>query len=359
MLVFVFFGVKVWAKRIEFCREGRLNRRGDVCCPSKCKVCGTQRCSSPRHTCCASRLRGECRTVNSVDCMVNGTASMERTPRYSGACGSERMQCGAVLLTGHMRTFEETRASVLEHVVKANAIKWDFDLVVATYATQDTKPRYHDKSRHSTAANAEITWERVYGAYQAAEWRAVVIHVFRDDEIGAILPRDMKRQVPQKLEKAEHLEQVARIKRSLALVQQGVIMVRELAKKRHKPHDAILRLRPDIELLRPLRVDALMPYVRRSFLVVPADYDPRGGLAIQAKQLVTRPCALNASLAPTWVQDHLALAASHVMYMYARFYHTYLKPHIFSSHVETALAKYLAPLTRISCVPTIKYTILR
>lgn len=290
--------------------------------------------------------------------MVNGTASLERTPRYSGACGSERKLCGAVLLTGHMRTFEETRSSVLKHVVAANAVKWDFDLIVATYATQDTSPRFQDKSRHSTAASAQVTWERVFQAYQVDEWCAVVIHVFRDDEIGAILPRDMKRSVPH-ITKPEHLEQVARIKRSLALVQQGVIMVRELAMKRQKPHDAVLRLRPDIELLRPLQFDSLMPFVRRNFLVVPADYDPRGGLAIQAKQLVTRPCARNASLAPEWVQDHLALAASPVMWIYARFYHSFLKPKVFSSHVESALAKYLAPLTRVSCVPTIKYTILR
>ena len=118
--------------------------------------------------------------------------------------------------------------------------------------------------------------------------------------------------------------------------------------------------RRELDLLRPLRIDAgLLGLVEKNVLIVPAKYDARGGLQIKASQLVTRPCARNATLTPPSIQDHMAIGSLSVLWIYARFYHAYLKSNVFSGHVETALAKYLGPHVAVSCIDSIAYTIRR
>ncbi|KAJ8609333.1 hypothetical protein CTAYLR_009118 [Chrysophaeum taylorii] len=365
--IVVAFATTVAARRIEFCRDGRLDRSGRLCCVARCPVCGTPVCISPRDACCARRRRRPCGSIGATDCLVrNSTDSFtdEHTVRFGEPCGGGGRRCVAVLLTGHMRTFEKTSASIRRFLLGPNAASCDFDLAVATYENQDAAThRFRDKSRHSTSADAVVTWQRIDGAYQSPAWRAVVYHVFREAEIGAILPRDLRRQSPHlaRYKNPDHLAQINRVKRTLALVQQGVVMVRELVDRRRQLYDLVVRLRPDIDLLAPLKFDArILGIVRdKQRLIVPAKYDPRGGLNIKASQLYTRPCAANGTLAPAWVQDHMAIASVSAMWIYARFYHAYLKAGIFSAHVETALGNYLRPHLSISCFDTIQYTIRR
>lgn len=301
-------GDYVASRRIDFCRNGVLSPTGHLCCSKQCGArCGKARCASINDRCCWRQRRPYCDSINAVDCFVKNATLLtdEQTPWFQDGCGSARRPCVALLFTGHMRTFELTKKSVIRHLLRANLKECDFDLVVATYANQDAaKPRINDMSRHSTSADNVVTWQLIYAAFQEFDaWRATRFHVFREDEIGAILPRNIRRQSPSlaHIKKPEHLEQVGRIKRALALVQQGVLMVRDLERRRKRPYDVIVRLRPDIELLRPLIVNAaILKLVGFNVLVVPAAYDARGGLQIRASQLVTRPCAKNASLRPRW-----------------------------------------------------------
>jgi len=356
-------------RRIEFCRDGvRDSGSGLLCCSRQCgPQCGARQCTSPRDRCCWPARERVCLSIGAVECVTRDVNSLtnERTAAYDPACGENGRMCVAVLLTGHMRTFEKTSGALHAHLLRANSDRCDFDLIVATYVNQDAnEPRLNDRSRHSTTAAENMTWERIDAVFTRRFdwWRARRYHIFREDEIGAVLPRDLKRQAPHlsRFKQPQHVAQIGRIKRSIALIQQGVIMVRDLAESRARGYDAVLRLRPDIELLRHLYVDAeLLGLVRSKILVVPATYDPRGGLQIKASQLFTRPCARNASLTPTWVQDHMAIGTLGAMWIYARFYHAYLKPEIFAPHVETALAKYLAPLLPVGCLNTIRYTIRR
>uniref|UniRef100_A0A7S3JWG6 Uncharacterized protein n=1 Tax=Aureoumbra lagunensis TaxID=44058 RepID=A0A7S3JWG6_9STRA len=286
-----------------------------------------------------------------------------------------------------MRTFQQTSKSVIQHVVNANRQRYDFDFVVATYENQDARtPRYRDRSNHSTTyestVNAEMLWKTYHKHIRhisRSPFKAAWIHVFNEDEIGAVLPRAILRQAPhlnkiKRLQDKNEIYMINRIKRSLALVQQGIFLVHDLGLKRGRPHDLIFRLRPDLQLLSPLPLDQVRQAMwygiqsletnpslyMRSRLVLPVTYDPRGGLNIRPTQLSTRPCARNGTLRPLWVQDHMALASMATMVIYARFYHSYLKPHIFSSHVETSLAKYLSPeQINVSCLDSIRYTVVR
>lgn len=346
--------VVVRARRIEFCREGTLT--GHYCCPKRCgKTCG-QECRGGEGRCCPpmNRRRRQCTSIAEVDCFV-----ANRTEDVSGQV-SDCKDCVALLLTGHMRTFERTRHSLRRYLASANE-KSQFDLIIATYENQDASTnRYGDASRHTTRRDGSpVTRERLDVAYGSVHrWSATRYHVFREDEIGAILPRDFKRYTSPKFRKPEHVEQIKRIKRSLALVQQGIVMVRDLEEQRQKSYEFIVRLRPDIELLKPILLDRVMTTRNENAIVVPESYDARGGLRIQAKQLATRPCSQNGTITPKWVQDHMAIATLPAFWHYARFYHSYLKPHIFSPHVETSLAKYLTPTLSIRCVD-IRYTIRR
>lgn len=298
----------VAARRIEFCRNGVLSPTGQLCCSEQCGPrCGKARCASIIDRCCWRRRRPYCDSINAVDCFVKNATLLtdEHTPWFQDGCGSVRRPCVALLLTGHMRTFEQTKKSIIRHLLRANLKECDFDLIVATYLNQDAaKPRINDKSTHSTSVDSVVSWQLLYAAFQEFNaWRATRFHVFREDEIGAILPRNIRRQSPAiaRIKKPEHLEQVNRIKRALALVQQGVLMVQDLERRRKRPYDVIVRLRPDIELLRPLMVNAaILKLVGFNVLVVPATYDARGGLQIRASQLVTRPCAKNGTLRPRW-----------------------------------------------------------
>ena len=362
---------QIQGRGIEYCRDGLLDKTKRYCCPSRCATCGETECVSSRDVCCRKR-RERCRSIGATDCAVPaGVGTKDEELLYKEGC----RRCVAVLLTGHLRTYERTAPS-LKLLVRED---YEFDLVVATYKTQDAKqPRFRDKTKHSTDPEQRVSSDDVLRAY-TQNWQAVWVHIFDEDEIGAILPRDIRRHAPHLKVNDDHLVQVNRVKRSLALVQQGIWMVQDLAVKRKVPHTLVVRLRPDIQLLRPFPLDDAVAIAsssvlaasqrrlqesfpgrrRRNVVIVPTTYDPRGGLNIRAAQLTTRPCARNASLTPTWVQDHVAVAAFRPMLTYANFYHAYLKKGIFSGHVETSLAKYLKPLLRVSCLDSIQYTVVR
>ena len=222
----------------------------------------------------------------------------------------------AILLTGHVRTFDLTAPTLDEFLIKANP-GYVFSLFCSTYREREARSR-SPTARQKTEQRS-LNEDELYAVYAPFVPR---------DRFHAELhrPWDVKSGLPFFNPQHARNKTQAGIK-SIRIISDGSgtrpcwssssVATCVAAAAPRKIHDierraetygVIVKLRFDVALKTPLVINRR--WVERGLVVVPVQIAD-GGAGIKAKQLATRPCSRDgsASKRPVWVQDHVGYAS--------------------------------------------------
>ncbi|KAJ8607754.1 hypothetical protein CTAYLR_008600 [Chrysophaeum taylorii] len=261
----------------------------------------------------------------------------------------------AVILAGHARTYDLTAKSVRENLIAANQEWWNFSVFALTYSLRDRK-RGGDKSVHTRMGRnvSDVTAARVRDKYFNIPEDQIHARVVDEIFVKRMLPPSIRLKANSTYTQQHRL----RVSMMFRMVAEAFEMVVEHERRANRSFALVVKLRFDLKILRPFVLDARH---RGAIIVVPRRMD-RGPSGLSPAQIRTRPCDVNGTEQPKWMQDHIAYGPSRVMALYCNGTDLYVRHS--GTRGSTTPEHILATWMRrhriqVLCDPTIRYTILR
>ena len=270
----------------------------------------------------------------------------------------------AILLTGHVRTFDLTAPTLNEFLVQANP-GYAFSLFCSTYREREA---VSIRSRQGPTEQKSLDEDELYVPYTSFIPR---------DRFHAELhrPFDIKRGLPffnpqraktlskNQTKNSGYRNYLRRMRHSsmFELIKRGYEMIERQAEIYH----VVVKFRFDLGLKALLVINR--GWVERGLVVMPVRIAD-GGAGIQPRVLATRPCSTDGSgkKRPSWVQDHVGYASPGTFRKFAVNVQRYNLRHTSPQKAgvartpEYTLAGSLKEQkVDLTCDPTIQYTVKR
>ena len=268
----------------------------------------------------------------------------------------------AILLTGHVRTFDLTAPTLDEFLIKANP-GYVFSLFCSTYREREA---VSISNRQGQTEQRSINEDELYAVYAPFVPRdRFHAELYRPWDVKSGLPFFNPQHARNKTQAGikKYRNYLRRIRHSsmFELVKRGY----EMIERRAGSFDVIVKFRFDLALKAPFVINRR--WVERGLVVLPVQIAD-GGAGIVPKSLATRPCSRDgsASKRPVWVQDHVGYASPDTFRKFSvnvqkyNLRHTTREQAGHGRHPEHYLAASLEEQNvRVNCDETIRYTVKR